>query len=330
MASTVQAQDGHLVTKSGSAWRRSQSTGGAQIRCFVAEFSVTVVRSCTSASATVTFVPDTRLPLGATEVHDLWSAQVEDTFRVFVGVRGDQPQVTIVVSDGNGLFGLVVDTIRLMQIPALLPSMLVVGIGYPDASTVADTIDIRVRDLTPTPSSAYPGSGGADRFLSFLRETLFDWVSHRFPYALTTIVYFGHSLGGLLGVHALLAEQPLFSHSILSSPSLFWDSYAMFARERRRAETTRDLCALAFFGIGALETDEGRRLEGRDLPEGHPRKPPATHLDMVDDLLRFTDCLRSRRYPNFDMEVAVYPDEFHATVPGTVLSHSLRRFFSHH
>jgi len=270
-----------------------------------------------------------KIPWGATEVHDIWSGQVEDTFRVFVGACGDQPEVTIFVSDGNGLFGLVVDTIRLMQIPALLPSMVVVGIGYPGVDTIADTIDIRVRDLTPTRWSTYPNSGGADNFLGFIRETLSDWLAHRFPSCLASTVYFGHSLGGLLGTHALLGEQQSFSHSIISSPSLFWDRYVLFERERQRSETTLDLPAHAFFGIGALETDEGRRLEGRDLSPGHPRKPPATHLDMVDDLHRFTDSLRSRRYPNLDMEVAVYPDEFHATVPATVLSHGLRHFFSH-
>jgi hypothetical protein len=254
---------------------------------------------------------------------------VEDTFRVFIGACGDQPDVTIFVSDGNGLFGLVVDTIRLMQIPALLPSMLVVGIGYPGADTVADTIDIRVRDLTPTCWSAYPHSGGADKFLSFIGETLLDWVARRFPSALASTIYFGHSLGGLFGVHALLGARPSFSHSIISSPSLFWDRYVIVDRERQRAETARDLPAHAFFGIGALETDEGRRMEGEHLPPGHPRKPPATHLDMVDDLRRFTEALLSRRYENFDMGMVVYPDEFHATVAAAVLSHGLRRFFSH-
>ena len=260
----------------------------------------------------------------------MWSAQVEDTFRVFVGSCGDAPRVTVIVSDGNGLFGLAVDTIRLMQIHALLPSMLVVGVGYPGASVLADTVGLRVRDLTPTSWSAFPRSGGADRFLSFIAGTLFDWIAQRFPGSLASTVYFGHSFGGLFGVHSLLGEQPLFSHYIVSSPSLSWDSYAMPAKEARRAEKAGDLAAHAFFGIGALETDEGRRLEGRDLPAGHPLKPPpATHLDMVHDLRRFTTSLRSRRYPNLDMELAVYPDEFHATVPSTVLSHGLRRFFSH-
>jgi predicted alpha/beta superfamily hydrolase len=270
-----------------------------------------------------------RSALGATEVHDIWSEQVEDTFRVFIGACGSQPEVTVFVSDGNGLFGLVVDTVRLMQIPALLPSVLVVGIGYPGLDTVADTIDIRVRDLTPTRWLAYPDSGGADKFLSFICETLLDWLARRFPSALASTVYFGHSLGGLLGVHALLGARPSFSHSIISSPSLFWDRYVIFDTERQRAETSRDLPAHAFFGIGALETDEGRRMEGELLPPGHPRKPPATHLDMVDDLRRFTDSLLSRRYANFGMTIAVYPDEFHATVPAIVLTHGLRHFFSH-
>jgi predicted alpha/beta superfamily hydrolase len=262
-------------------------------------------------------------------VYDVWSQEVEDSFRVFVAACGDQPEVTILVSDGNGLFGLAVDMIRMMQIPALLPSMVVVGVGYPGMDSIADTIDIRVRDLTPTRWSIYPNSGGADSFLGFIHDTLSDWLIERYPDCLATTVYFGHSLGGLLGAHALLGEQPSFSHYIISSPSLFWDRYVIFERERQRSESAADLPAHAFFGIGALETDRGRRLEGQDLPPGHPRKPPATHLDMVDDLLRFTDSLRSRGYPNLDLEVAVYPDEFHATVPAMVLSHGLRHFFSH-
>ena len=93
------------------------------------------------------------------------------------------------------MFGLVVDTIRLMQIPGLLPSVLIVGIDYPGMDTVADTIDIRVRDLIPTRWSAYPGSGGADEFLRFISETLLRWLERRFPSARASTVY---SLGGLL------------------------------------------------------------------------------------------------------------------------------------
>ena len=99
--------------------------------------------------------------------------------RVFVGHCGEEPRVTLVLTDGNGLMGLAVDTVRLMQIPGLLPSMLVVGVGYPDAAVVTDTIDRRFRHLTPTPSRRNEGSGQADAFVRFFRTELFPWLDAR-------------------------------------------------------------------------------------------------------------------------------------------------------
>jgi len=136
---------------------------------------------------------------------------------------------------------------------------------------------------------------------------------------------FGHSLGGLFGVHALLSEPPVFDDYIISSPSLWWDDHMPFAWEATWAADHGDLAARVYLGIGALETDEGRRLEATNLPEGHPFKPPALYLDMVDDLMRFTAALRQRQYPSLTLDVDVFVDEFHATVPALVLSHGLRR-----
>jgi hypothetical protein len=65
-------------------------------------------------------------------------------------------EAVLFVTDGNGLFGLAVDAIRMMQIPALLPSMLVVAVGYPGMAAIGDTVGIRGRDLTPTPASWMP------------------------------------------------------------------------------------------------------------------------------------------------------------------------------
>jgi predicted alpha/beta superfamily hydrolase len=167
--------------------------------------------------------------LGGTEVLDVWSEDVGDTFRLFVGRCGPAPRATLVVADGNGLFGLAVDAVRLMQIPGLLPSLAVVGVGHPGAATVADTVGIRERDLTPTAWPAFPGSGGAAAFLRFVREPVLDRLGDRFPGCLATMVFFGHSLGGLFGTWALLQQPPPFTHYVLSSPSLYWDRYAVLA-----------------------------------------------------------------------------------------------------
>ncbi len=263
--------------------------------------------------------------LGGTEVHDLRSEAVGDTFRIFVGHCGLDPQAILFVTDANGLFGLAVDTVRLMQIPGLVPSLLVVGVGYPDAQAVIDTVEIRARDLTPTPSSRFPGSGHADAFIEFVSGELRPWIANRFPTAAGDVTYFGHSLGGLFGAYTLLTATSTFDRYICSSPSLWWDNEAIFGIERQRPDSDR-LNSEVFFGIGSLETDAGRRREAFNLADGHPAKPPAAHLDMVDDLGRFVDQLKERTDPTLGINNAEIEDEFHATVPAIVLNRALRSF----
>lgn len=267
--------------------------------------------------------------MGGTEVHDLWSAAVGDTFRVFVGHCGPDPQGVLFVTDANGLFGLTVDTVRLMQIPALVPSLVIVGVGYPDADTVSDTVGIRVRDLTPTPSSYFEASGRADDFIEFIAGELRPWLIDRFPAATDHVTYFGHSLGGLFGSYVLVSATATFDRYILSSPSLWWDHHVIFDLERRHRRAG-SLDTDVFFGIGALETDAGRRLEASNLPDGHPAKPPSSHLDMVDDMRRFIAQLASRNDPTLNVRAIEAADEFHATVPGIVLSRALRSFYPLH
>ena len=258
--------------------------------------------------------------------HQLESQHVGDEFEITVETCGPDPRTTLVVTDADGLFGLVVDTVRLMQIPGLVPPMTVVGVGYPDASSILDTVELRARDLTPTPMTAFPGSGGGDAFADFLADELRPWLDQVHAAPAAEVTYFGHSLGGLFGIHVLLTRPSLFDRYIISSPSLWWDDGRMFATETAKPSTPPK-AAQVVFGIGALETDSGRRLEARRLPQGNPFKPPPAHLDMVDDLRRFVDQLQSRNHPDLDMHSITLEDEFHATVPGVVLSRALRWFY---
>lgn len=267
--------------------------------------------------------------LGSTEVHDLRSEALDDERRIFIARCGDKPQGILLVTDGNGLFGLVVDTLRLMQIPGLVPSMVVVAVGYPTASTLLDTVKIRTRDLAPTHSSAFEHSGGADNFVKFLTDELRPWLAERFQQAADDVTYFGHSLGGLFGAHVLLTQPGLFNRYILASPSLWWDRESIFRNEDAFSKVNDDLQASVFFGIGSLESDEGRRAEAVNLPSGHPFKPPAARLDMVDDMRRFAAQLARRSYPSLHLRTVEIADEYHATVPGVVLSRALRHFWSH-
>jgi len=260
-------------------------------------------------------------PLGATEVEDVVDDSIGERFRLFFGWCGEAPLELLVVTDGNGLFGVAVDLVRLLQLPALVPSMLVVGVGYASASTISDTVSARVRDLTPSPVPEFPGSGGANAFRRFLRSTVLPRSRVVAP-TLQHATYFGHSLGGLFGVHDLLAADRLFDRHIISSPSLWWDNHALLHDELPEVATGD-----AFFCIGGDETDEGRRREGAALPEEHPFKPKSTYLDMVDDLQRFLARLQARGDKGLRLASLVLPDEYHTTSAPVALTRGLRWLF---
>jgi predicted alpha/beta superfamily hydrolase len=258
--------------------------------------------------------------LGDVEVEDVEDAGIGERFRLFFGACGAEPGELLVVADGNGLFGTAVDLVRLMQLPRLVPPVLVVGVGYASAPTIVETQVQRARDFTPSPSRAFAGSGGAEAFRRFLRAEVLPRARAHAP-TIERTTYFGHSLGGLFGTVDLVAADPVFDRHVISSPSLWWRRHALLAEPH---PVTR---GEAFFGIGADETDAGRRREGAALPEDHPLKPVGFELDMVDDLMRFTDGLRASAGPGVRLETVVIPGEYHATVAPISLSRGLRWLF---
>ncbi|HSS10495.1 MAG TPA: alpha/beta hydrolase-fold protein [Acidimicrobiales bacterium] len=277
-------------------------------------------------------------PLADTEVHYLSSLSVGEDFKLFIGHCGDSSEPadavpTLYLTDANGFFGLAVDIVRSMQLAAHLPPMLVVGIGY-RTGTLDQTIVARARDLTPSNDAKftklYPDQsnlGGASSFLEFLGNELIPWVAARFPVHPRERAFFGHSLGGLFGTYTLLRAGDTFTRYIISSPSLWWHDHIIRSVERSYAASHDDLCARVFFGIGSEETHDGRRREAANQPEDAQRIATAWYIDMVDDLRRFVDQLKQRRYPSLHLTSAVFPDEFHITVPQLTLSRGLRTLF---
>ncbi len=231
-------------------------------------------------------------------------------------VLGDDPVHAVVVLDANLLFGMAVDLVRLMQIPALVPSFAVVGVGYP-TDDFDEVVRRRTTDFTPSAVSGWPGSGGSGAFRTILRERVVPFIESVTP-TVKDVTLFGHSLGGMFAVTDWLAEDRLFDRYVMSSPSLWWDDHALL----RFPVPVPD--APAYLAIGGEETDAGRRREAAALPADAVWKPPPTHLDMVDDLLRFAACLTAtaeRGAPTID----IIDGEFHATVPPIVFTRGLRR-----
>lgn len=275
-------------------------------------------------------------PLANTEVHYLRSEHVGDEFKIFVGHcpgRGDAPPTVLYLGDANGFFGGAVDAIRLMQLSAHLPPLLVVGIGY-RVGGIDETDLQRTRDFTPTSDpdfarifAALDAMGGAPQQLSFIRDELQPWVEENYAVASEDSAYFGHSFGGLFATYALLTQPDTFARYGIGSPSLWWHGAMAFDLEAAYAATHHDLPAKVFFSIGEHETHEGRQYEASRLPPDEARIAGLRHIDMVDDMQRMVSVLRSRNYPGLQLESAVFSDEFHITIPFLNLTRALRYLF---
>lgn len=106
------------------------------------------------------------------------------------------------------------------------------NLQMPECIIVAIPNTDRTRDLTPTHSTIGEGgkeeawlemSGGGNSFLQFMKDELFPEIESRYrtlPYRLLV----GHSLGGLLALHALLTLPDMFQAHLAIDPSVWWDA----------------------------------------------------------------------------------------------------------
>ncbi|MBE1526507.1 hypothetical protein GGC65_000963 [Sphingopyxis sp. OAS728] len=214
------------------------------------------------------------------------------------------PVLTVV--DGDMLFGLAAETARAVSSVAAFPAHYVVGIAY-DAD-YAEFLKRRTADLTPPIGAealaklggmgAAIGSaqgGGADAFLPFLTETLRPAIAERHPVTASgPQILYGHSLGGLFTAHALLTRPDSFDAFIVSSPSLWWNDFAILGelpgfKERLAALPRRPR---VFVDVGAREQDLPA-----SVPEGlgvtlEEAQAQIRNARMVDAAREFADALR--------------------------------------
>jgi uncharacterized protein len=120
---------------------------------------------------------------------------------------------------------------------------------------VAITNTDRTRDLTPTKASPNPNGketptgGGADKFLQFIETELIPQVEKTYrtqPYR----IFAGHSLGGLLAVHAFTAKNDLFNAYIAVSPSLWWDNQLAVQKMEEFLKGRKELNRTLFVTLG--------------------------------------------------------------------------------
>jgi len=124
----------------------------------------------------------------------------------------------------------------LMDLGRLTDPFVLVGISQP-----GDTHDwamARTRDFTPahptdeyskknTYSEAMELAGGAERFVTFLRDELIPHIESTYPVDPSRRGFLGYSLGALFGSYVLTVEPGLFHYYLIGSPSMWFNDYGL-------------------------------------------------------------------------------------------------------
>jgi uncharacterized protein len=259
-----------------------------------------------------------------TEIRILHSDILKDDFQISISFPADYQRSTtmypvVLCTDANRNFGLVSDIANMLSFPNNeIPYVIVVGIGYP-IHGLEEWGAKRNRDFTPTADSAHDAkwraqlssmsgrrdlvvmSGGAQRFLQFLRDELLPSLESTYRIDPRDRALLGYSHGGLFTLYVLFQAPELFQRYYAGSPSIWWDHAVVYRYERDYAATHTDLPVRLFLSAGRLE--------------GEP---------MLGNLQKMTELLQSRRYPGLHLETTIFDDETHVSCYAPGLCRALK------
>ncbi|HVI48074.1 MAG TPA: alpha/beta hydrolase-fold protein [Chitinophaga sp.] len=191
----------------------------------------------------------------------------------------DKYDVLYVLDGGNWNTGLIMKIQRFLEDERYIPKTIVVSIMGID----------RNKDLTPTRIDNWETSGGAGKFLGFIKDELIPYINKTYPSNGDNTLW-GHSLGGMFVINALLNAPQTFKSYIAVDPSLWWDN-----------------CYIQRIAATKLPAMEGLNatlyISGREGKEGEGMK-----IDSMNAVLK-------RQAPTgLSWKSVNYPDETHSSI----------------
>jgi predicted alpha/beta superfamily hydrolase len=154
------------------------------------------------------------------------------------------------VLDGQWIFPQTIAIREGLRFESFIPEMIVVGIGWPDHYHPN-----RDRDFTPTRTMLDSASGGAEKFLSVIKNEIIKFIDSAYRSDKKNNVLLGQSSGGLFALYTLFHEPELFNNYIVMCPSLDYDDGITFKYEKAFAENHHILNVKLFLTSSEYEED---------------------------------------------------------------------------
>ena len=237
-----------------------------------------------------------------TEEKIIPSEIVQDTFHIFISVPDNynttsESYPVLYVLDGDIAYGMAASIARYLQIGDNIPELIIVGIGY--GSIDRNSGNKSRRDYRPIVE------GGAEDFLSFLKDELIPYVESTYRTIPGDRAISGYSSGGLFALYTLFTQPKTFNRYIVGSPYLVWDDYSIYDYEENSAEIIGDKEINLFISVGSEESDE-------------------KYFNPIDDLVTI---IQDRDYSGLKLETKVFDGSTHLMGPPEALTHGLISVF---
>lgn len=265
-----------------------------------------------------------------TQVHQLPAKNTGRQYEVWVELppsygKTEKKFPVLFVSDANYAFPLIRSIRnRLGAGGQNIEDFVIVGLSYAKEDNPTDS---RSLDYTPTNIRANgkkPGKhltakayGGAALYAEYLRQQVVPFVLKQYQVDPKRKLFVGHSYGALLGAQILLTQPDTFDTYILSSPSLWFDDKFMFKLEQQYAAQHKNLKARV-------------QLYAAEFEQIKPGKRYASRVNIVEDTLQFEKVLKSRHYPDLQIQSQIIADEDHLSVFPSMISRALVKLLPGH
>ena len=132
-----------------------------------------------------------------------------------------------------------------------VPELIVVGVTWGGVNPNPDSL--RARDYTPTMETRLPQSGGADKFLSFMKNELFPFIETNYKADKNNRTLMGCSLGGLFTLYTLFTQPELFTGYAAASPAVGWGNEVLYKYEKEFAEKRSAKPLRVYMTVGDVE-----------------------------------------------------------------------------
>ena len=132
-----------------------------------------------------------------------------------------------------------------------IPELIVVGVTWGGINPNPDSL--RARDYTPTNEARLPQSGGADKFLNFMKTELFPFIENNYKADSENRTLMGCSLGGLFTLYALFTHTDMFTGYAVASPAVGWDREVLYKYEKPFSEKKLTKPVQVYMTVGDVE-----------------------------------------------------------------------------